>query len=125
MFLPPIDVAVLIRDVSASNEAVEDQCLRAYRAADIAARSAWTAELGSMSPRPALNGELGVSWPPRADWSSLGAAVGNGSSFASPDGQLCGLFAVDVAGVQWMSQGRRHPDICPQISVRDVAGRIR
>jgi hypothetical protein len=98
MFLPPVDVAVLIRDVNASNEAVEDKCLHAYRAARIAARSAWTAELGSMSPRPALNGELGPSWPPRAEWSSLDAAVGNGSSLVSPDGQLCGLFAVDIAG---------------------------
>jgi hypothetical protein len=44
MFLPPIDVAVLIRDVNASNEAVEDQCLRARQAADIAIRSASTAD---------------------------------------------------------------------------------
>ena len=29
MLMPPIDVAVLIRDVNESNEAVEDQCLRA------------------------------------------------------------------------------------------------
>ena len=33
MFLPPIDVAVVIRDVNASNEAVEDQCLRTRQAA--------------------------------------------------------------------------------------------
>lgn len=35
----PMDVADMIRDVNASNEAVEDQCLRARQAADIAARS--------------------------------------------------------------------------------------
>ena len=44
MFLPPIDVAVLIRDVNASHEAVEDQCLRARQAADIAYRSACAAD---------------------------------------------------------------------------------
>jgi hypothetical protein len=44
MIMPPIDVAVLIRDVNASNEAVEDQCLRARQAADIATRSACTAD---------------------------------------------------------------------------------
>jgi outer membrane protein OmpA-like peptidoglycan-associated protein len=44
MILPPIDIAVVIRDVNASNEAVEDQCLRARQAADIATRSARTAD---------------------------------------------------------------------------------
>jgi outer membrane protein OmpA-like peptidoglycan-associated protein len=44
MFLPPIDVAVLIRDVNASNEAVEGQCLRARHAADIATRSTCAAD---------------------------------------------------------------------------------
>jgi hypothetical protein len=47
MFLPPIDVAVLIRDVNASNEAVEDQCLRARQAADVATRSACAADLSA------------------------------------------------------------------------------
>lgn len=44
MTVSPIDVAVLIRDVNASNEAVEDQCLRARRAADITTRSACAAD---------------------------------------------------------------------------------
>ena len=39
------DVADVIRDVNATNEVVEDQCLRACQAADIAARSTSTAEL--------------------------------------------------------------------------------
>jgi hypothetical protein len=47
MILPPIDVAVLIRDVNASNEAVEDQCLRARQAADITVRSTATADLSA------------------------------------------------------------------------------
>ena len=47
MFLPPIDVAVLIRDVNASNEAVEDQCLRTRQAGDIATRSACAADLSA------------------------------------------------------------------------------
>ena len=45
MPIPPIDPAVLIRNVNASNEVVEDQCLRACQAADIAARSAQAARL--------------------------------------------------------------------------------
>jgi len=49
MFLPPIDVAVLIRDVNASNETVEDQCLRARQAADIAIRSACAADLAAVA----------------------------------------------------------------------------
>jgi len=44
MLPPPIDPAVLIRDVNESNEAVEDQCLRARQAADTAIRSAGAAE---------------------------------------------------------------------------------
>jgi hypothetical protein len=47
MLPPPIDPAVLIRDVNASNEAVEDQCLRACQAAEIATRSARAAELSA------------------------------------------------------------------------------
>ncbi len=45
MLPPPIDPAILIRDVNATNEAVEDQCLRACHAADNAASSAQVAEL--------------------------------------------------------------------------------
>jgi hypothetical protein len=96
--MAPNEIADLIRDVNTPDKAVEEQRLRAYRAADIAARSAWTEELGSMSPRPAFNREPRPAWLPRADWSSLGAGLGNGSSVVSPDGQLCGLFAVDIAG---------------------------
>jgi hypothetical protein len=103
----PNDVADLVRDVSTLNEAAEDQRLRAYRT-EIAARSAWTADLGSMSPRPAFNGEPGPAWPPRTGWSSLDAGVGHGNSLVSPNGQLCGLFAVDIAGFNgW----RRDDDI--------------
>ena len=108
MILPPIDVAVPVRDVSASNEAVQDQCLRAYEAARIAARSAWTAELEDVTLKPTLTGDHGAAWPARADWSSLDAPVGNGSSVVSPDGQLCGLFAADIAGFNGL---RRDDDI--------------
>jgi hypothetical protein len=41
----PMDVADLIRRVNASNEAVEDQCLRACQAAEIATQSARAVEL--------------------------------------------------------------------------------
>jgi hypothetical protein len=54
MFLPPMDPAVLIRDVNASNEAVEDQCLRARQAADIATRSACAADLSAAALRAAV-----------------------------------------------------------------------
>jgi hypothetical protein len=40
----PTDVADVIRRVNASNEAVEDQCLRARQAADIASRSSGVAD---------------------------------------------------------------------------------
>jgi hypothetical protein len=44
MTMPEMDVAVLIRDVNATNNAVEDQCLRTRQAADAAIRSARGAE---------------------------------------------------------------------------------
>jgi hypothetical protein len=50
---PPIDVTALLRDVNASNEAVEDQCLRARRAADAAIRSEEIAELSEASAQKA------------------------------------------------------------------------
>ena len=107
--MSPNDMADLIRDIdTSSNEAVEDQRLRAYRTADIEARSAWTAELGAITPNPALARGHGTGWLPRADGSGLDVGMGNGSSFVSPDGQLCGLFAVDIAGFNgW----RRDDDI--------------
>jgi hypothetical protein len=108
MIVPPIDVAVLIRDVNASNEAVEGEYLRTYQAADIDARSAWTAERGAATPRPAHSGDPGTAQLRRADWSGLEVPVGDGSSFVSPDGQLCGLFAVDIAGFNGL---RRDDDI--------------
>ncbi|HEV2256182.1 MAG TPA: hypothetical protein VGS06_23785 [Streptosporangiaceae bacterium] len=102
----PNDVADLVRDVNTTNAAMASQ--RAYRAADAAARSAWTAELGSIVSGPALAGETGPVWLARADWAGLEASVGNGSSAVSPDGHLCGLFAVDIAGFNgW----RRDDDI--------------
>ena len=109
MILPLIDVAVLIRDVTAYNEAVGDhQFLLGYQAADIAVRSAWAAERGAVTPNPALTRDPGTAWPSCADRSSLDAAVGNGSPSVSPDGQLCGLFAVDIAGFNCL---RRDDDI--------------
>ena len=50
----PVNVATLIRDVNASNEALEDQCLRAYQAADIAERSTQAAELAEATARWAM-----------------------------------------------------------------------
>jgi hypothetical protein len=98
MTTSPNDVADLFRDVNTPHEAVEDQRLRAYRAADIAARSAWTAELGAVTPNAILTREPATARPPRADWGNPDVGTGNGSSSVSPDGQLCGLFAVDIAG---------------------------
>jgi hypothetical protein len=70
----PNDVAGLARDVNMTNAAMASQ--RGYRAADTA----------------------GSAWLARADWAGLEASFGKGSSAVSPDGQLCGLFAVDIAG---------------------------
>lgn len=53
MLMPPIDPAALIRNINASNEAVEDQCLRACQAAEIAAGSARAAELSAAAARSA------------------------------------------------------------------------
>jgi hypothetical protein len=47
--MSPNKVADLIRDVNASDEAVEGRCLRACQAAEIAARSARAA---GMAPPP-------------------------------------------------------------------------
>ncbi len=53
MLMPSIDVAVLIRDVNASNEAVEDQCLRACQAAEIATQSAHAGKLSAAAAESA------------------------------------------------------------------------
>jgi hypothetical protein len=98
MTMSPNDVADLIRDVNTSSEAVEDPRLRAHRVADHTARSACPAELGAVIPKPTLARESGTAWLRRADWNGLDPSAVNESSFASPDGQLCGLFAVDIAG---------------------------
>src|SRR5260370_24049479 len=98
MRMSPNDVADLTRDVDTLNEAAEDQRWRAYRAADIAARSAWAAELEAISSKPTLTREPGTAWLPRPDWRDLDMDISNGSSHVAPDGQLCGLFAVDIAG---------------------------
>ena len=106
MTMDPNEVADLFRDAGTSNDAVQDQRSRAYRAADIAARSAWTADLGATTPKPALTRESGTAWLPRGYRSDLDLGAGNGSSLAASDGQLCGLFAVDIAG----SNGWRRDD---------------
>lgn len=54
MLPPPIDPAVLIRDVNEFHEAVEDQCLRARQAADTAIRSAQAAEKAAIVVRQAV-----------------------------------------------------------------------
>ena len=53
MPIPPIDPAVLIRNVNASSETVEDQCLRACQAADTAAHSAQVARLAEATAQGA------------------------------------------------------------------------
>jgi hypothetical protein len=49
MTIVPNDAVDLVRDLDASSEAVEDRCLRACQAAEIAARSARAA---GMAPPP-------------------------------------------------------------------------
>lgn len=53
MPIPPMDPAILIRNVNASSEVVEDQCLRACQAADIATRSAQVARLAEAAAQNA------------------------------------------------------------------------
>ena len=50
---PPPDVADLIRVINARSEAVEDQCLRARQATDIAARSALAAQQSATAAKDA------------------------------------------------------------------------
>jgi hypothetical protein len=50
---PPPDVADLIHVINARSEAVEDQCLRARQAADIAARSALAAQQSAAAAKDA------------------------------------------------------------------------
>ena len=47
----PDDAAKVIRNVNASNEAIEDQRLRARKVIDIAARSTRAAELSAVAAR--------------------------------------------------------------------------
>jgi hypothetical protein len=55
-------------------------------------------DISTTSERSVPSRVLGTARPPYADWGSLDAPMGHGSSLASADGQLCGLFAVDIAG---------------------------
>ena len=52
MSMPETDVAELIRNVNATNNAVEDQCLRTRQAADAAIRSARAAEEAEAAAEP-------------------------------------------------------------------------
>lgn len=52
----PLEVAGLIREVNDSNEAAEDQCLRARQAADVAARSAGAAAAAATAASAARMG---------------------------------------------------------------------
>jgi hypothetical protein len=60
------------------------------------------------TPNPTLTRQPDAAWRPRADWDDPDVGVGNGSSSVSPDGQLCGLFGVDIAG---FNNWRRDDDI--------------
>ena len=60
MPIPPIDPAVLIRNVNASNEAVEEQCLRACQAADMATHSAQVARQAEAVAQDATVAHLAV-----------------------------------------------------------------
>jgi hypothetical protein len=104
----PLDGEELIRDVNAANDAVKDLGLRTYPTADIPVRSAWIANLGAINSRLALSGDRDNAWLSHADSSSLYAPLANTTAFASPDGQLCGLFAVDIVGFNGL---RRDDDI--------------
>lgn len=82
----PIDVAVLIRSINALDEAVEDQCLHARQAADIAARSARAAEQAAAEAQRAEVAHLAIQAEqprrraplPRQTALALGTVILNG-----------------------------------------------
>jgi hypothetical protein len=96
----------LVSDLNASDRTAQDRGRRARQTGDIAARATgWE----STSTKPRLITEFGSEWTLRAngqDPDMVGAD--NGSPFVPPDGQLCGLFAVDIAG---FNGSRRDDDI--------------
>ncbi len=106
MTMAPNKSTDLVPDVDVSDQASQDQGLHAHQTGDIAARATG---LGDSATKPRLMREFGSEWAPRADGQDrdiLGA--GNGSPFVPPNGQLCGLFAVDIAG---FNSSRRDDDI--------------
>jgi len=96
MTTAPNELTDLVPDLNASDQAAQDRGLRARQTTYIAARAA-----GFEGPttKPRLIREFGSESAPRANGQDRDmVGVGNGSPFVSPDGQLCGLFAVDIAG---------------------------
>jgi predicted lipid-binding transport protein (Tim44 family) len=93
---PPPDVADLIRVINARNEAVEDPCLRACRATDIAARSALAAQQSAAAAKDAELASRAIQAGyrrRRAWWLRLLVAL----AALALDGMAC-YFAVQALG---------------------------
>ena len=91
-------VAVLIRDVNASDEAVEDQFLRARQAAGIAARSERAAEQAAAGARTAEVAQLAIQAGQRHRRAPLPRQVTLASGTVVLNGLACYLAAQALGG---------------------------
>lgn len=96
----PVDVAVLIRSVNALDEAVEDQCLRARQAADIAARSDRAAEQAAARARVAEDAHLVIQAEHPHRQAPLPRQVTFALATVGLDGAACYLAARALGGSQ-------------------------
>jgi|HubBroStandDraft_1064217.scaffolds.fasta_scaffold80244_2 hypothetical protein len=100
MLFPAYDPAVLIRDVNDSNETVENQCLRARHAADVADRSARAAEESAITAQKAAVAHSAI----QAEHPRRRAPLPRQASFAlttvAMDGVACYFAAQTLDGSQ-------------------------
>jgi hypothetical protein len=93
----PVRVAVLIRDANASDEAVENQYLRARQAADIAARSERAAEQAAGMARTAQAARVAIQDGHPRGSAALPRQVGFALGTIALDGLAC-YFAAHALG---------------------------
>ena len=105
--MPETDVADLIRDVNATNDAVEDQCLRARQAADAAIRSDQAAEDAKAAALAAAIAYQTIQAErPAAALAAAAAGVPCAAGRGRIDGVACYFAAQALDGSQ-----DSHPDL--------------
>lgn len=96
----PLDAASVIRQVNESNEAVEDQCLRARHAADIARRSGLTADLAAAAAQGARIAHRTLQAEHRRRRASLPRQLLLALATVGADGVACYFAAQALDGSQ-------------------------